>query len=586
MEKAYQDGKIEYDDLVFLDDKLTTYGRRKIELIINDRSLNSLLDTPNKKDVPIDSKNIGKLISVIGNDRNRAQEVNQLNLFASEIITHHGMDTPPFEEIYDFNDPEVIKLINSNEKPEIKYTELNNLIKSQVKKTIENLPDSNLNDMLAGSKRVKMGSLQDIYCPVVYGDGTVSSSTLFSGFTERDFVTKGLENRKVQQVKKAGTPISGFLSRQMILSNMDLKYVDKDESPDTTGLMIPRSEAIGRTMMDGRKVRGFSSSKEMVRVKSCINHDFDVVFRDEINQDELRETDGASIGISFAMSFTEAMTQSVLALKYGASKSFENASAHAQRAGTVNSIDRDFLTIVTSDNKVDKYLLSGVIALPSDIKVGNYVNTGDLLIQSRRLSQLYDQVADFSDFFGLQNSSAKEGMGREAGRGKVVCYAPKDGVISYPTPYTIKIDDVEIPVNRKELYYYPEGYRVKKGERFCSGLLDLHAFYSLNGRTQDTFDAMKKSLYEINNKTYVMEGDDWTNETRSELLEVMYKSLVGFQFKARRKYTQTENFLERMDYGDGKRGLAGFFKKSENNVIPIQDSVIMPMVLGFKTLEK
>lgn len=263
-------------------------------------------------------------------------------------------------------------------------------------------------------------------------------------------------------------------------------------------------------------------------------------------------------------------------------KSYENAAIKALRSGTVESIDKGYLTIRTDDGKTDVYLLSGLLSMSRDSSVGSHVQQGQILAQSRRMSQLHDQIADFCEFFGFQNSDAKEGLGREPGRGRVLCYAPKAGVISYPTPYIIKIDNMEIPVNRSEIYFYPEGYRVEVGERFCSGLLDLHAFYTRNGRTQDTFDAMKKQLYETEAKRLVLRGDDWSNSTRSEVLELLYKCLVGFGFSARKKYTGTDNFLQRMDYGDNKKGLASFFKKAPNNVIEIQDSVIMPLVLGFE----
>ena len=579
MEKAYKDGKIEFDDLVFCDDKQTTYGRSKVEKII-DRSLDSIIG----EGVPVSSGNIGKVVAAIDNDRDRAQKISKLNIFASEIITHQGMDTPPFDKIYNFNDPEVKKLIESDEPLSVRYNKLNDYIKKQVKTTIDNLPDDNIANMLKGSGRVKMDSIYNIYCPVVYPDGTVSNSNLFQGYTERDFVTKGISNRQVQQLKKDGVPIGGYVTRQMVLAQMDVKFVDKDESPDKVGLRIPRSEAIGRTTLDGRKIRTATpGSKETVVVKSCINHNDNIVYADEIDQEHLHEKDGSSIGISFSMSFTEDKTQSILALKHAdVTKTYEDAKIIAQHSGIVDVIDGGYLIIRTDDGTIDKYLLSGRISLSRQATVGNHVTAGDLLAQSRRLSQLQDQIADLCDFLGLQNSSAKEGLGREEGRGRVLCYAPVSGTIKYPTPYVIEIGGVEIPVNDREVYFYPEGYKVEKGERFCSGLLDLHAFYLKNPRTQDTFDAMKKQLAEIQAKKLFLRGDEWSSSSRSEVLELLYRSIASFAFSARKKYTQTGNFLERMSYGDGKKGLANFLKKADNNVIEIQDSVILPLVLGLE----
>ena len=583
LEKAYKDGKVEYDDLIKLDDKPTTYGRARLEKIIG-RELSPMLDTKEGEMAPITVKNIGKVISVMANDYNRADKVRDLNELGAEIVTHHGMDTPPFQQLYDFNDPEFKALVNSEEPTSIKYNKLNQYIHGQVDKTIANLPDNNLNDLLRGSGRVKMGQMYDIYAPVLYGDGTVSNSTLFQGYTERDFISKGLENRKVQEIKKLGVPMSGFISRQMILTQINIRYRDYDGSPDRIGLRIPRREAVGRTMLDGRKIRSFNESNgdDLVTVKSCLNHDEPFVYRDEIDQDTLHEKDGASIGISFAMSLTEAKTQSVLALKHGGiSRTYEDAKIRALNSGIVDDITSDYLTIRTSVNTIDRYLLSGVISLAHGISIGEHVQAGQVLVQSRRMMQLFDKVADLCDFLGFQNSNADIGMTREKGRGKVMCYAPHDGVITYPTPNIIKIGETEIPVNQSEVYYYPEGYKVKKLERFCSGLADIKGFKDYDNNTQDCFDALKKGWYEIEYGNII--GDTkWRNPTSSELLELAYKCLVGAGFSARAKYTRTRNFLERMVYGDTKRGLESFYKEAQGNAMPIQDSVVMPIILGFK----
>lgn len=263
-------------------------------------------------------------------------------------------------------------------------------------------------------------------------------------------------------------------------------------------------------------------------------------------------------------------------------RSYEDANAKVLHSGIIESIGDGFLIIKRDDGGLDKYLLSGVISMTNDAVVGNHVKVGTVLFQSRRLVELHDQIADLIDFFGFQNSDAKEGLGREPDRGRVLCYAPRSGIISYPTPYVIKIGDMSIPVNTREVYFYPEGYEVEKGERFCSGLLDLHQFLLRNGRTQDTFDAMKKQIAEISSKKLILKGDEWSSSSRSEVLELVYKSLVGSNFSARRKYTAAENFIQRMDYGDNRKGLATFFKNAENNVIDIHDSVILPLVLGYE----
>ena len=570
LEDAYKRGQVEFDDIVLLNDRKNSYGRAKIEEI-----LKMDLDAGLGEDVPINTKNIDKIISGMSSHRNRAREMHELTNFATEIVTHVGMDTPPFEELYDKNDPEIKKIMDSDEPVAIKYTKLNNYISNSIKQKTENLKGSSLPSMLKGSGRVKASQLEEIYSPSIYldkGDVTISDRTLFAGQTERDFVSKSLENRIVQQIKKTGTPVGGYAARQMVLSQMDIIFVDKTESPDTVGLEIPLSEASGRTRLNGtvisEEVAQKAGKDAKIKVKSCLNHHENKVYADEIDQRDLKEKDGAAIGVSFAMALTEAKTQSILALKHGGiRRDFEDEHIFAYRSGTVQSFDSEFLYVETSEGAVDKYLMCDK-TVPT-VKFGQYVQMGDELATSNRLKQLHDQIADFEAFIGIQGIY-DSGLNRESGRGLVMRYAPCDGEIKYPSPYTIQIGNMSFNINRNELYYYPEGYKVKTGDSICSGVLDMAYFVQLNKNTQQCFDVFKKQML-----------DTYPNQKlRNEIYEVTYKALRE-EFNAKRTYTNTDNFINRLYSGDTKHGVQKFFKESDDNVIKIKDSLILPLVLGF-----
>ena len=574
LETAWKTGKIEYDEIVKCDDKLTTYGRSKVEKILG-KNLSSALDEPRlgKTNVPISSGNVGKIIAGLQYNPRRGEIVHELINFASEITTHEGISSPPFKEIYDFNDPKIQEIIDSKDSTENKYTKLNKYIEGKVKETIQNLPDNNIMDIINSGARVKMDQMYNIYAPPVYNgeeNVDVSNSNLFNGLTERDFVSKGIMNRQVQQVKVTGLPVSGYLNRQMLLAMMDIMFIDKEESPDNVGLLIPRSAAVGRTMMNGTKIRSKGLGNEKVRVKSCVNHiDDNDVFADEINQDQLHIKDGAAIGISFATSFMEAKTQSVLGLKHVDSlQKFEDEKIVAQRGGTVTEIS-DFL-VISGQSGVERYKLSGNIALVGGIDIGSEVNMGDTIVISRRIQPVYYKIADLKDFFGLQ-VDRDSGMGREPGRGKVLCYAPKSGTIRYPSKDTMTIDGLVIKTSPNELYYYPEGYHIEKGQKFCSGLLDMGKFYEVNQNLQDNFDIMVKQIEDL-----------FGSGTRYELFEVIFKALYKDKFKAHTKFTQTNNFMNRMFYGATKQGLSSFFKEAPEGKIGIEDSIILPLVLGLE----
>jgi len=100
-------------------------------------------------------------------------------------------------------------------------------------------------------------------------------------------------------------------------------YIYQDGEDDTNpGLLIPRYKALGRTAPDGKvypdKPMARESENDLVPVRSIITKkdgDLDVVTPDLIGKKFKDFTPGAAIGLSFATSFTENVTQSSLGLK-------------------------------------------------------------------------------------------------------------------------------------------------------------------------------------------------------------------------------------------------------------------------------
>lgn len=103
-------------------------------------------------------------------------------------------------------------------------------------------------------------------------------------------------------------------------------YVYRDGPADETnpGLLIPRYKALGRTAPDGTiypdKPLAKGSEDDLVPVRSIITKkdgDLNVITPDLIGKKFKDFTDGAAIGLSFATSLTENITQSALGLKHG-----------------------------------------------------------------------------------------------------------------------------------------------------------------------------------------------------------------------------------------------------------------------------
>ena len=119
------------------------------------------------------------------------------------------------------------------------------------------------------------------------------------------------------------SPSSGYLTRQIsfLLNNFVYQEGEDDENP---GLLIPRYKALGRTAPNGKvypdKPLINGSEDELVPVRSIITKktgDLNIITPDLIGKKFKDFTAGAAIGLSFATSLTEGITQSALGLKHG-----------------------------------------------------------------------------------------------------------------------------------------------------------------------------------------------------------------------------------------------------------------------------
>ena len=118
-------------------------------------------------------------------------------------------------------------------------------------------------------------------------------------------------------------PSSGFLTRQIsfLLNNYVYRVGEDKENP---GLLIPRYKALGRTAPNGKvypdKPLVNGSEDDLVPVRSIVvknKGNLSEVTPDLIGKKFNDFTDGAALGLSFATSLTEGITQSALGLKHG-----------------------------------------------------------------------------------------------------------------------------------------------------------------------------------------------------------------------------------------------------------------------------
>lgn len=115
-------------------------------------------------------------------------------------------------------------------------------------------------------------------------------------------------------------PSSGFLTRQIsfLLNNYIYKEGEDTENP---GLLIPRYKALGRTAPNGKvyseKPLVNGNEDDLVPVRSIVTKnkgDLSVVTPDMVGKKFKDFTPDAALGLSFATSLTENITQSALGL--------------------------------------------------------------------------------------------------------------------------------------------------------------------------------------------------------------------------------------------------------------------------------
>lgn len=292
---------------------------------------------------------------------------------------------------------------------------------------------------------------------------------------------------------------------------------------------------------------------------------------DEIANGLFQEKDGSSIGIAFAMSFTEPRTQASLALKHGGTfESYEQEYVVAVHSGIVSEIGADWLTITnTSTGSEDKYPLTGEYVFSEIVAQGNQISKGDHLMSSSRVRPVWGAITDFGVLYGLNSSSSDLPYDR---RNPVVNYAFASGPISYVDgkrgKRLVQIGSKSAWMSPEEVYYFPEGYSVTIGERISSGTLDPSSYYKVSGSKQFTFATLKAQVELLFND----------RSMRPELYEVAFKCLMKNEFSARRRVSQSDNFINRMYSGDTKRGLKKFFKEG-NTEITLEQSVLTPILL-------
>ena len=114
------------------------------------------------------------------------------------------------------------------------------------------------------------------------------------------------------------------------------------------------------------------------------------------------------------------------------------------------------------------------------------------------------------------------------------CYAYEPGVISYTENKTgdlvVEIGGYRYQYNPQCLYYYPEGTKIEKYQRFCSGVIDMgRVVVRLKDNIRDMYIIFRDQFYTLNDKDFTKEGLK-PSSTQEELCEMIFVSLLNVDY--------------------------------------------------------
>lgn len=476
MERAYENNEIDVDEVVDMFGKRTTYGREYISELIK-VDLDELLG----KNVPISAKTVSKILKVLETQEDGIETHKKLMQFAGHISTFSGNTTVSLEDVFQTTpiSPKIQKILDSDSPDSIKFRELQSVLSSEMMSQIENLDSKNILNIIQGAGKIKKDNLPSLFGPrfeyskengLVVFDNSISK-----GFDEGSFISHVKENRGILLVKKTATPTTGFLSRQLINVCHYITY-SEELSTSVKGIVAKAKDVQGRIKIDGSKVT--ETGDTLVRVKSCVDNGTDKVFKDEISSTvealKLCEA-GDGIGIDAALAFSESIVQGSLALKHGGQ--LISPSTECLKSITGGKVDEitDKYIIVDNNGVKYKYIKSKNFLLSNNTK-GDTFTPGAILGYQDKEVHVEMKVAKVNVFI---DSFSKTEHVKKSDVEITFCYSPCEGIITYDIEgdeKKVKIGDCTLPFHEDEIYYYPEGYKVSKGSRICSGVVSIDSY--------------------------------------------------------------------------------------------------------------
>lgn len=308
------------------------------------------------------------------------------------------------------------------------------------------------------------------------------------------------------------------------------------EDPENKCIMIPRYRAAGRVSPDGKRYPERElkpDEKDLVPVRSIITKfsNPDIVTPDCISTKFKDLTPGTAIGTSFGTSITEAITQGALGLKHGGHERIlqEEGILYAPKAVKNIREEGKFMVLECNSGGDLKYPRpENLVLTPNktfkggDI-IGTAYNTSSPIVKLNSLIKLFRATGSRGKrYFEKDDIIISE------------CYAYEPGVITYKEnksgDVVVEIGGIRYTYNPLSMYYYPEGTKIEKYQRFCSGVVDMGRVVSRFGNNlQDIYIVFRNQFYSLVDGGFLKEGLN-PHSIQEELCEMTFISLLNVDY--------------------------------------------------------
>ena len=527
--------------------KVTCYGKLRLSKIL-DRDIDKLNILKDDK-TRMDAKAATKLSAYLNKEEDGVEKRLAIQKAALKAVTIAGVVTFDFKTLYVDTDTEsykeICKIADSEDLTDQQKLALLTDKYAKYEKEIEGKFSDDLKNELNRAGRVKISSISALNMPQLIISGVdekpvITRGNLLGGYGEKDMIYHAIENRSLQSIKQSGVPSSGYITRQIsfVLNN----YVYHDgEDKDNPGLLIPRYKALGRTAPNGTlypdRELAHGSEEDLVPVRSIITKnkgDLNTITPDLIGT-KFSITDGTAIGLSFATSFTENITQSALGLKHGGHERVLDKTGYLvcdKASCTFREEGKWFY--VRSRGKDYKYP-----------RPDNLVTLGkEKFERGENICCAYNTVspiAKLNSLIKLMNAKGSDGLRYYEKENVIVsdCYAYSDGEIRYvETPegeIEVHIGSDVYQYNPLCMYYFADGEQVKKYDRICSGVINIQHVISYFGNDINSiYLIFRKQLYTLTDGGFLKEngksGLTSLSSTQEELIELIFRGLTHVSY--------------------------------------------------------